>query len=317
MLTLCVLPTRPRSHTAGRALAGTAASHGMRSALLGVALGTAIAVAMVAASAFVFNAGAERSMRGTLLVAGGAVAFAGGAILLFALEGLLCLAMAAPLAFALAFMGAVAGRALAMRSAFRIQNLALLMIPLPVVVVRPQPQPREVLTVVEIDAPPLAVWPHVVAFSSLPEPPTWIFRLGIAYARKATIVGRGAGAVRRCEFSTGAFVEPITDWDEPRRLAFDVAAQPPPMTELSPYRHVLAPHLDSYLVVRRGEFRLVPLIDGRTRLEGRTFYEMRVYPAEYWRLWSDALIHKVHVRVLEHIETMAEGSGRPAGRARP
>lgn len=334
MLTLCVLPTRPRAHAEGPATAGAGASHGMRSALLGVALGTAIALLMVgasvlifgaygttlfaatpfvmgAASAFVFNADAPRSMRGTLLVAAGAVTFAGGAILLFALEGLLCLAMAAPLALPLALMGAFAGRAMALGSALGTERLVLMMLPLPVLAglegaVRPPPPPREVTTVVEIDAPPSAVWPHVVAFSSLPEPPAWFFRLGIAYPRKATINGRGAGAVRRCEFSTGAFLEPITAWEEPSRLAFDVAAQPPPMTELSPYRNVVAPHLDNYLVVRRGEFRLVPLVDGRTRLEGRTFYELGVSPVEYWGLWSDVVIHAIHERVLQHIKQTAE-----------
>jgi hypothetical protein len=123
-------------------------------------------------------------------------------------------------------------------------------------------------------------------------------------------VGQGPGAVRRCEFSTGAFVEPITAWDAPRRLAFDVASQPPAMAELSPYRGVLAPHLDGYLRVRRGEFRLIPIELGRTRLEGRTFYELRVFPAGYWTLWSDGVIHAIHARVLRHIRTMAEGGAR-------
>ena len=121
---------------------------------------------------------------------------------------------------------------------------------------RPAPPPIEVLTVVEIAAAPEAVWRHVVTFSELTEPPAWFFRLGIAYPRRATIAGRGVGALRRCEFSTGAFVEPITAWDEPHRLAFDVAAQPPVMEEWSPYRNVAAPHLDGYLRVRDGEFRL-------------------------------------------------------------
>jgi hypothetical protein len=79
------------------------------------------------------------------------------------------------------------------------------------------------------------------------------------------------------------------------------------MTELSPYRHVAPPHLDGYLVVRSGEFRLLDLPGARTRLEGRTFYEMKVAPAAYWALWSDALIHAIHQRVLAHIKTRAEG----------
>lgn len=334
MLTLCLLPSRPQR---ARELRAAPASHAMRSALFGLGVGMAIALLMVgasvlvfgvygttlffatpfvmgAASAFVFNAEGERSLRETLFVAAGAVTLAGLALLLLALEGALCVLMAAPLAIPLALMGAFAGRAIALRSSLPVRHAALLILPLPLAAglesgVRPsQGVAREVLSVVEIARPPAEVWPHVVAFSSLQEPPAWFFRLGIAYPQRATIVGRGAGAVRRCEFSTGAFVEPITAWDEPRRLAFDVAEQPPPMTELSPYRVVLAPHLDGYLQVRRGEFRLVPLEGGRTRLEGRTFYEMRVFPAEYWGLWGDAVIHEIHERVLRHIGSLAEAS---------
>jgi hypothetical protein len=67
--------------------------------------------------------------------------------------------------------------------------------------------------------------------SGLTEPPSWIFRLGVAYPLRARISGEGAGAIRRCEFSTGAFVVPITTWSPPNRLAFDVTSQPLSMTE--------------------------------------------------------------------------------------
>ena len=277
----------------------------------GTTLFAATPFVMGAASAFVYNAGAPRPLGTTLLVATGAVVLAGAVVLLFALEGVLCLAMAAPLAIVLALMGALAGRALALRSGAPSPGLAALLFPLPLIAglqgaSPPRLTSHVVLTVVEIEAPPEAVWGHVLAFSTVPEPPAWFFRLGIAYPQRARIVGRGAGAVRRCEFSTGAFVEPITVWDEPRRLAFDVVEQPPPMTELSPYRHVAAPHLDGYLVVRGGEFRLLALPGARTRLEGRTIYEMKVAPAAYWSLWSDAVIHAIHERVLAHIKQRAE-----------
>ena len=58
--------------------------------------------------------------------------------------------------------------------------------------------------------------------------------------------------------------------------------------------------------MRGGEFRLLALPGARTRLEGRTFYEMKVAPAAYWSLWSDAVIHAIHERVLAHIKQRAE-----------
>ena len=153
----------------------------------------------------------------------------------------------------------------------------------------------------EIDAPPDVVWRHVIAFSEMAPPTEWIFRTGIAYPVRARLVGNGVGAIRHCEFSTGAFVEPITAWEPGRRLAFDVAAEPPPMHEWGLGGALHPPHLDTLLRSRRGEFRLIARPDGGTRLEGRTWYELRAAPTMYWQLWSDAVIHRIHRRVLAHI----------------
>ncbi len=116
------------------------------------------------------------------------------------------------------------------------------------------------------------------------------------------------GAIRRCEFSTGPFVEPITRWEPPTRLGFSVESQPPPMEEWSPYKNLHPRHLDGYFRSKRGEFRIVALPSGRTRLEGSTWYELDLSPGEYWRLWSDGLIHAIHLRVLEHIKRETEAS---------
>jgi hypothetical protein len=163
-----------------------------------------------------------------------------------------------------------------------------------------------VITSTEVNATPDTVWANVIAFPDLPAERAWYFAWGIACPERARIVGRGAGATRYCDFTTGSFVEPITTWDEPNRLAFDVTQQPPPMFELSPYSHVHPPHLDGYLRSTHGEFRLVALPGGRTRLEGRTWYQFEMFPQTYWTLWSDLVIHRIHERVLEHIKDLSE-----------
>lgn len=343
MLVLCLLPSRPGAvpPVPAAAMGAGPRRDSMRSALLGAGLGVLIALLMVggsvlvfgsygttlfvatpfvmgAASAHVFNRARPRPLGTTLLVALLGVGLGGGALLLFALEGLVCLAMAAPLGVALALTGGLLGRALALRApgAPAPARALLLAIPLPLLAgvdaTRQSPAAREVVTVVDVKAPPRAVWPHVVTFDGLPEPPPLPFRLGLAYPRRATIDRRGVGAVRRCEFSTGAFVEPITAWDEPLRLAFDVASQPPPLRELSPFGALRAPHLDGYLVVRSGEFLLQALPGGGTRLVGRTRYELAVFPEVYWGAWTDAVIHAIHRRVLSHILEASEAGRRPA-----
>jgi hypothetical protein len=124
------------------------------------------------------------------------------------------------------------------------------------------------------------------------------------------IQGRGPGAVRRCVFSTGEFVEPIEVWDEPRELGFSVRAQPDSMQETSPYPGIKPAHLAGYLQSQRGRFLLEPLPRGRTRLTGTTWYTNRMWPEAYWSLWSDAIIHRIHLRVLRHIRDEAQAASR-------
>ena len=247
----------------------------------------------------------------------------GGAILLTAQEGAICLLMALPLAVGIGLMGGALGREVALRDMAPASRAMLAVVALPLSATldagRPATGLREVRSSIEIDAPPADVWHHVVAFSALPEPTELVFRAGISYPRRAEIVGEGVGAVRYCVFSTGAFVEPITRWEPGRRLSFDVAAQPRPLHEWSPYADIAPPHLDGYIRSRRGEFRLVPLDGGRrTRLEGSTWYELRLYPEAYWVLFGDALIHRIHARVLAHVKRETErerGESRGRGDA--
>jgi Polyketide cyclase / dehydrase and lipid transport len=237
-------------------------------------------------------------------------------ILCFAFEGLICVLMAAPLAIPLALTGGVVGRAFADERQNRPTRLLLSLLVLPAGAVfdsthLPDRDAHEVRSVVQIDAPAERVWENVIAFPALPEPTEWWFRAGIAYPRYASIEGSGVGAIRYCVFSTGPFVEPITVWEPGRRLAFNVTSFPEPMRELSPYS-IHPPHLDGYLRSRHGEFRLIPLAGGRTRLEGRTWYELDMAPAIYWEAITDGVIHSIHRRVLDHIKRESE---RPAGPA--
>jgi uncharacterized membrane protein YhaH (DUF805 family) len=249
------------------------------------------------------------------------VALVAAALVAFAVEGLICVVMAAPLAAVLALAGGLVGFVLQRRDIdaerdviLNLRVCALAALALPGLMsaehwLKLESPLYEVKTSVAVNAPPGVVWRNLVEFAELPPANDALFRAGVAYPVSARVVGRGAGAVRYCVFSTGAFVEPIEVWDEPRLLRFAVTAQPPSMTELSPYEDLRPPHLENYLSSRRGQFRLTPLAGGRTLLEGTTWYENRFWPGAYWRLWSDAIIHRIHRRVLDHIRNLSEHQG--------
>ncbi|NBW95397.1 MAG: hypothetical protein EBR28_01365 [Planctomycetia bacterium] len=263
------------------------------------------------AAGFIYNRPMHHSTGATAGLGALVMLAAGGVLLSFAFEGLICLAMAAPIVMPTAIAGALLGKWIAEATTAGLTQLVPVVLALPLLAgaesLVSSPRERSVLTIVEIDAPPETVWRHVVSFPDLPEPTEWFFRCGIACPLRARIEGQGVGAVRHCEFTTGDFVEPITAWEEPRRLAFDVASQPDPMTELSPWRHVHPPHLRSQsLQSRRGEFRLVRLPGGGTRLEGRTWYAFDMHPEAYWTMWAHGSIHAIHRRVLGHVKHLAE-----------
>jgi hypothetical protein len=163
-----------------------------------------------------------------------------------------------------------------------------------------------VKTQVLINAPIEKVWDNVVTFDTIPEPKELLFKTGIAYPQNATIRGVGVGAKRYCNFTTGSFVEPITTWDKPHLLQFSVTSQPPAMKEWNPFWDIHPPHLNGYFKSYKGQFRLKRTANNVTLLEGTTWYKVDIYPQFYWKIWANAIIHKIHLRVLEHIKTESE-----------
>jgi uncharacterized membrane protein YhaH (DUF805 family) len=332
MLALCRLPTVPLSPREERA-GGRTVDARPALALYGLAAGLAVAIPTIllnvyvlrrystslflgtpftlgAVTAYVFNREARQGVGATMQIVTVGLVLLAGAVLLFALEGLVCVALALPLALALALAGGIFGRAIALHTPGRAGHLASLVLAVPLLAGLDEarrPTPRyEVDDSVVVAAPPAAVWRNVVRFSELPPPTEALFRLGIAYPIRARIDGAGAGATRHCEFSTGTFVEPITVWEAPTRLSFDITAQPVPLRELSPYGTIAPPHLHGYFRARRGAFRLTALPGGRTLLVGSTWYELDIEPRGYWRVPADAIVSAIHRRVLLHIKRLTE-----------
>src|SRR5467141_1218075 len=265
-------------------------------------------------SVLVYSYHAPRSFGNCMGVSLTPIVLLGAVLLLVMIEGLICILMAAPFALGLAALGGMLGFTIQAtywlnKGTTIMMSVVLLFTPAVQGVerlVKPQAETYEVRTAIEVNAPPEKVWNQVVAFAEIPPPKELLFRAGIAYPIRAEISGHGVGAVRHCIFSTGPFVEPIEVWDEPRLLKFGVTANPAPLNELSPYGNIQPPHLHGYFVSKQGQFLLTALPGGRTRLEGATWYQHTMWPAAYWHLWSDHIIHKIHLRVLEHIRVAVE-----------
>jgi hypothetical protein len=300
-------------------LALVLATHVLRNYGWGVFIGLPFVNGMLAA--LFHGTRTPRTLGQSLGVATLAVIASCFAVFLVALEGLGCLIMFLPLAIPIGLIGAAVGHAIQARplpapprDAWRVQCSLLAILPLLMLgehAAAPPAPTYAVTTVVDVDAPPDRVWQHVVSFPDLAAPTDWLFRAGVAYPIRARIDGHGPGATRYCEFSTGAFVEPIEAWEPGRLLKFSVSHNPPAMREWSVWPDVRTPHVDGFLVSDGGQFHLIPLDGGRrTRLEGTTWYRHHLWPAAYWRLWSDQIIHRIHIRVLTHVKQLSEAAER-------
>jgi hypothetical protein len=279
----------------------------------GWGLFVALPFTMGLVSVLIYAGPKKRSLGSCLLVAILPILFCGLCLFVIAAEGAICLIMAAPIGLVLSLFGGIVGHIIignrAAPSSPAAMMLVLVSVPFTMGMEKRADEVPPLFSVtssVIIDAPPEKVWPNVISFSPIPSQRDWILHTGVAYPTQARIEGHGVGAVRHCIFTTGEFIEPIEVWDEPYRLRFCVADQPEPMEELSPYPHLETPHLHGYLQSHEGEFRLTALPDGKTLLEGTTWYSDRIWPSQYWQVWSDLMIHHIHLRVLNHIKNLSE-----------
>ena len=269
-------------------------------------------------SAWLYGYGEPRGSGECYAVAVASVFLTGAIIVGIAFEGIICVGMAAPLAIPLALLGArLAYEGLKTRH-LRIQPKALcglfLAIPLLMGAEFRKPAPVPTHTVhssIEIAAPPNAVWQRIVSFPRVQEKPQWIFRLGMAYPLEVRTRGTGLSADRECIFSTGISREPILAWEESRHFAFRVSQGPLLMQEWSPYGQIHVRHLEDHdFRPGRVDFYLTELPGGRTQLDCRSTYENRMWPAEYWRLWTDEVVRQIQLRVFRHLKKLAEADAQ-------
>ncbi len=343
-LLLCLLPSREDSELAGRGGWGVLETYlpnskwgsGILGTLAGAIFGTVLTLFSIRVlgnygftlflaipffmgyfSAWLHCYRIQRNFDDCAFVALLSVALTALILVGIAVEGVFCILMAAPIAIPLALLGAyLAFKIQEQRYQLQPHTMLSLLLVIPLLAgaefraAAPTPRFR-VHTSMEIAAPPEVVWRRIIAFPRIDEPVHWVFRLGMSFPLEARTVGSGLSANRQCIFSTGAFREPILAWDEGKHFAFGVSEEPPLMKEWSPYGEIHVRHLEDHdFKPERADFYLTALPGGRTRLDGWTTYENRMWPGNYWRLWTDEIVRQIHGRVFRHVKRLAEEDAR-------
>jgi hypothetical protein len=330
MLVLSLLPSRAADHDVS--IPGRARAMDWAAAAQGVVAGLALTVCSVAVGALVLgfygyamfvvspfligsatgyfaNRGQDIGGTQTVGLVCGALVLGGIALLASALEGIVCLVVAAPLVIGTAIVGGHLGRAIAVRSRRpprqALTGIALLPLVFAAEWVLPASVQFDVQARIQIRATPETVWKLLLRTDLSQVPVALPFRLGIAYPVRGEVIGEGVGATRHGEFSTGTVVEKVTQWIPNRRLAFVMLDEVPAMHELSPYTHVHAPHVIGYFRTTDTRFELAA-DDGGTDLAEFTAHELKLEPVLYWLPLARWIVRINNARVLAWLKRQAE-----------
>ena len=256
-----------------------------------------------------------------------AVAMVAAGVIIFRWEGFVCVLMAAPIVIPLVLLGSWAGYGVRRHYAEKKASggvggklsvavgMGFFPLLLSKEIVEP-PQFAEHIETTEmvINGSPEQIWPLVCGLDKLPPPTEILFRAGIAYPTEILCPQPTLGGNRICRLSTGDMPERIAIFEPNRRFVFDVLSTPPTMKETSPYGELKTRHLKGYYLCRRGEFDLIPMGKGRTKLVGTSWYANRIAPDIYWAFWTQTIVEQVHVRVMSEIKRRAEKESNDSGR---
>jgi hypothetical protein len=234
------------------------------------------------------------------------------------LEGAICIVMAAPIFVGLSVVGGVVAGLVLKYSEKQARVLAALalfpFLSSPLELRTPPPRmEREVVTERLVAASPEALWQEVVRVPEIRDdelPSSFFTAIGIPRPLAASLDREGVGALRTASFRGGiTFREQIAVWQRNERLGFTIAVVPESILPglLDEHVRVGSEHFD----VTWGEFRLVPVSAGRTRLVLLSRHRLSTRFNVYAGLWTDAVMRDLQERIWEVIArraTAAAGS---------
>jgi hypothetical protein len=215
-------------------------------------------------------------------------------------EGVVCLVIVSPVLYAFVLCGILLGRVWFRPNYSKLQLTIFPLLALIILGESVYHSERQAVVTdrILVRAPPALVWPHVLAFPEIPDPPDyWIFRLGLPYPTTTTNGGNFVGADRQCMFSNGVVImERVAEFVPNEKLTFDVAEQP------------IDPEAYGHITLHRGQFVLQDNHDGTTTLIGSSWYTLHVRPRWYFDLWTRDMTRAVHLRVMNHIKRLSENA---------
>jgi len=239
-------------------------------------------------------------------------------MILFLIEGWICIIMYLPVGLAFSSIGGVIAGLIARNKRLKrvgsVTTACILFLPF---VFSPLESSllnrrdiRTVENVIDIQASPAAVWDQIKTVPRIRKDElqrSWSHRIGFPDPTAATLSYEGVGGVRQASFDGGVlFIETVDVWEPLHRLAFSIHPQTAqiPNTTFDEHVTVGGPYFD----VLRGEYRLEPLPNGKMRLHLTSWQRVSTDFNWYAHLWTDAVMSDLQKRILYVVQQRAESN---------
>ena len=239
-------------------------------------------------------------------------------MILFLIEGWICIIMYLPVGLAFSSIGGVIAGLIARNKRLKrvgsVTTACILFLPF---VFSPLESSllnrrdiRTVENVIDIQASPAAVWDQIKTVPRIRKHElqrSWSHRIGFPDPTAATLSYEGVGGVRQASFDGGVlFIETVDVWEPLHRLAFSIHPETAqiPNTTFDEHVTVGGPYFD----VLRGEYRLEPLPNGKVRLHLTSWQRVATDFNWYAHLWTDAVMSDLQKRILYVVQQRAESN---------
>jgi hypothetical protein len=230
-------------------------------------------------------------------------------------EGLICVVMLIPVMMVLSTLGGLMAAAVRKLTRGRSQlKCAALVASLPYVLAPIESlkdhskEIRQVHNSIEVAAAPEQVWQEIRSVPKIREQEhstSWIHWIGFPRPEEAVLEGEGVGSVRMARFERGLlFVERVTEWQEPKRLAFSIRADTAsiPPTTLDEHVTIGGPYFD----VLSGVYEIEPMAEGKVRLHLSSSQRLSTHFNWYAALWTEAVMSELQSYILGIVKQRAE-----------
>lgn len=235
-------------------------------------------------------------------------------LMVFKLEGAICIIMIMIPLYAIIAVGLVLGRLLwNVVPKYKSYFMLLLLVNPACIAYDTQIEmvSNTITTQTTIQATPAQVWQVLISGVDFGKNENFFFKNGVNYPLSMRLTHRNDSLLLHCNLRnsiTELYVDQLIPYTSMRfRSVHDVE----PVKELTFYDTISTPHTTGeYFKHHYGQFRLHQLPNGTTQLIAESQFSYKLAPAIYWNWWSQYLVKTMHHHVLHTIKDRSEN--RPA-----